>query len=138
MNITELYGLEIYSAGKEDILSCINSKEGKAHIISGNAEVLKWPLHDKQIFEKFSQKENIIIPDGISIYYPLKKKNINCRKLPGIELMQLLLAQFEKSNKSVYFLGSKYMVVNKMIQRFTIIYPRLKIAGYHHGYFGKK
>jgi N-acetylglucosaminyldiphosphoundecaprenol N-acetyl-beta-D-mannosaminyltransferase len=137
MSVASLFGLEIYTAGKENILCYINNKKGKIHIISGNAEVLKWPLQDNRAFEKFLQKENIIIPDGISIYYPLKIRNRKCKKIPGIELMQLLLTECEKYNKSVYFLGAKNEVINKMIQRFAVMYPGLEIAGYHHGYFDK-
>jgi N-acetylglucosaminyldiphosphoundecaprenol N-acetyl-beta-D-mannosaminyltransferase len=137
MNSTELFGLKIYTAGKKNVLRFIDSREGKIHIISGNAEILKWPLMDNQAFKMFAQKENIIIPDGISICYPLKKKSINCKKIPGIELMQLLLADCERSSRPVYFLGAKQEVVDKMIDKFIVIYPKLKIAGYHHGYFDK-
>jgi N-acetylglucosaminyldiphosphoundecaprenol N-acetyl-beta-D-mannosaminyltransferase len=134
---TSLFGFDIYVNGGEHLLDYIKRKNEKIHIISGNAEVLKWPLCNKHIFEMFMKKENIIIPDGISVYYALKKKNRHCERLPGIDFMQLLLAEFEETNKSVYFLGAKPEVVDKMVREFIISYPKLKIAGYHHGYFDK-
>jgi N-acetylglucosaminyldiphosphoundecaprenol N-acetyl-beta-D-mannosaminyltransferase len=132
-----LFGLKIYTGGKKHILGYINRKEGKIHIVSGNAEVLKRALNDKQFFEMFSREENIIIPDGISVYYPIKMKGANCKKLPGIELMNLLLAELERTKKSAYFLGAKPDVVEKMAMEFTSVYPKLEVAGYHHGYFEK-
>ncbi|MDR2406670.1 MAG: WecB/TagA/CpsF family glycosyltransferase [Bacteroidales bacterium] len=132
-----LFGLKIYTGGKENILGYISNRKEKIHIVSGNAEVLKKLFHNKNQFEMFAREDNIIIPDGISVYYPLKMKAFNCKKLPGIELMQLLLAELARLNETVYFLGAKHSVIDKMIQEITVAYPRLKIAGYHHGYFDK-
>jgi N-acetylglucosaminyldiphosphoundecaprenol N-acetyl-beta-D-mannosaminyltransferase len=137
MSKNTIFAFPIYTCGVQRLISDINYMVGKIHIISGNAEVLKAPLNDEHIYELFSGKENIIIPDGISVYYPLKKKDRNCRRIPGIELMQKLLVEFEKSNKSVYFLGAKESVINQLIANIRIIYPHLRIAGYYHGYFDK-
>jgi N-acetylglucosaminyldiphosphoundecaprenol N-acetyl-beta-D-mannosaminyltransferase len=137
MQNNTLFGLNIYIGNADQLVSDIKQTTNKIHIISGNAEVLKYPLHDNAIFQQFNSKTNIIIPDGISVFYPMKLKNINCRKIPGIELMEKLLMEFQNTGMSVYFLGAKENVVNKMIDQFTIRYPMLKIAGYHHGYFDK-
>lgn len=137
MQNTQLFGLEIYVKSVYQLISDINQITDKVHIISGNAEVLKYPLKNNDTYQLFKSDRNIIIPDGISVFYPMKIRNRNCHKIPGIELMQKLLLEFQTTGKSVYFLGAKKEVVDKMIKRFSVICPELKIAGYHHGYFDK-
>jgi N-acetylglucosaminyldiphosphoundecaprenol N-acetyl-beta-D-mannosaminyltransferase len=134
---TRLFGLTVYTKGSHQFLNEINTRTGKTHIISGNAEVLKYPLQDKNIHVLFMKNENIIIPDGISVYYPMKVKNKKCEKITGIEFMQLLLGKYQNTGKPVYFLGAKQEVIAKMINQFEIKYPNLRIVGYHNGYFDK-
>jgi len=107
------------------------------HIISGNAEVLRYPLRNKDTYQLFKADRNVIIPDGISVYFPVKVKYKNCIKIPGIELMQELLVEFQNTGKSVYFLGAKKEVIEKMVKKFACLYPLLKVVGHHHGYFDK-
>jgi N-acetylglucosaminyldiphosphoundecaprenol N-acetyl-beta-D-mannosaminyltransferase len=135
---TKLFGLDIYIQGSRQLLNEMNLKKEKLHIISGNAEVLKSPLQDKDMYNLFSNKENIIIPDGISVYYPIKIKNKKCKKITGIEFLRILLTEYQNADKSVYFLGAKQEVVDRMINKFYVEYPQLKIAGYHNGYFAKE
>jgi N-acetylglucosaminyldiphosphoundecaprenol N-acetyl-beta-D-mannosaminyltransferase len=134
---TLLHGLNIYTEGKEQLLKDIKQRKGKIHIISGNAEVLKYPLSDRRKYRLFLAEENIIIPDGISVYLPIKRRVETAKKIAGIEFMQMLLEDFQNSGKPVYFLGAKQQVIVDMIEKFKVIYPRLTIAGYHNGYFDK-
>jgi len=136
-NNVRLFGLKIYADGMERLISDVKNSYNKIHIISGNAEVLKYPLGNMDIYKLFNAEGNIIIPDGISVCFPAKTKYRYCEKIPGIELMEKLLLEFQDTGKSVYFLGAKEEVLDKMIVRFKNIYPLLKIAGYHHGFFDK-
>jgi len=132
-----LFGLNIYTDGIMRLVSDIKDGSSKIHIISGNADVLKYPLRDKDTYDLFSDEKNVIIPDGISVYYPMRIKNKKCYKIPGVDLMEKLIFEFQDTGKPVYFLGAKENIINEMIQRFKILYPALKIVGYHHGYFDK-
>jgi N-acetylglucosaminyldiphosphoundecaprenol N-acetyl-beta-D-mannosaminyltransferase len=133
-----LFNFDIYTKGAAHLWKDIKEMDGKVHVISGNAEVLKLPLQNTSFLELFQDKRCIIIPDGISVYFPVKKKDRTCKKLPGIEFMQYLLTELQNTDKPVYFLGAKQYVVSKMIERFTALYPELKIAGYHNGYFDQE
>ena len=131
----ELFGIKVYLGGMENLLPELQEKEGKVHIISGNAEVFKYPLSDEYILNQFKDIRNIIIPDGISVYLPIKKRrNKEIKRLTGIDLMQELLNQYEKDGKKVYFLGAKEEVLNKMLVNIRKDYPNLNIVGHHHGY----
>lgn len=131
----KLFNIEIYTNGINGILRDIEEKKEKVHIISGNAEVLKYPLKNNEMLKKFKDSRNIIIPDGISVYLPIKKrKNREIQRLTGIDLMQSLLKKYEIEGKSVYFLGAKEEILEKMILNIKKDYPNLNISGYHHGY----
>lgn len=133
--MNSLFGLKIYVNGKEELLNEIEKRNGKTHIISGNAEVLKYPLKDSHLFDIYNNKANIIIPDGISVYLPIKKRKVKeIKRIAGIELMQDMLKHYEVTGKSVYFLGAKKSTLDKMILRIKEDYPSLNIVGFHHGY----
>ena len=135
MGTTKLFGLDIYINGKEQLFEDIQHRNGKTHIISGGGWVLIHSLNDKNKYALFSRKENIIIPDALSVYFPIKRKAKSAKKIMGVEFMQFLLEKYQNSDKSFYFLGAKEIVINKLILTIKESYPRLKIAGYHHGYF---
>ena len=132
--MNDLFGLKIYVNGKEELLNEIEKRNEKIHIISGNAEVLKYPLKDKRLFDVYSDKRNIIIPDGISVYLPVKKrKTKEIKRIAGIDLMQDMLKHYELTGKSVYFLGAQKDILDKMIIKIKKDYPNLNISGFHHG-----
>lgn len=131
----DLFGLNIYVKGREELLKEIENINKKTHIISGNAEVLKYPLKDNNLFNQYNDDTNIIIPDGISVYLPIKKrKTKDIKRIAGIDLMQDMLKHYEQTGKSVYFLGAKKNVLDKMIANIKEDYPNLDISGSHHGY----
>ena len=131
----KLFGLDIYTKGKNALLDDISIKDEKVHIVSGNAEVLKRPLKDNSLFEEFSQEHLIIIPDGVSVSVPIKvKKHIDVERITGIDLMISILEKYEKEGKSVFLLGAKEPVVEKVVKNIAEKYPHLYIAGYNHGF----
>ena len=132
----KLFGLDVYSKGKESLILDLESVKYKVHIISGNAEVFKHPLKDELLFEKFLDKSSIIIPDGVSVSLPSKIRNKKTvERIAGIDLMVSLLEKYEKDNKSIFLLGAKEDILIKTVNNLEQKYPNLNIAGYHHGYF---
>lgn len=131
----DLLGFNIYTDSKELLIDKILNSESKIHIISGNAEVLKYPLKDVLTAFNFKSCNNVIIPDGISVSVPLKVKyKTSINRITGIDLMTDLLVEYEKRGDSVYFLGAKADVLEAMITNLKYKYPKLNIVGYHHGY----
>jgi N-acetylglucosaminyldiphosphoundecaprenol N-acetyl-beta-D-mannosaminyltransferase len=55
----------------------------------------------------------------------------------GIELMHELFALSQEKGYSVYILGASSDVLEKAVGRIGEMYPQLRIAGYHHGYFDR-
>ena len=58
-------------------------------------------------------------------------------RVAGVDLFHELLAMSERSGFSVFLLGAEDGVVAAAANEVQSLYPKLKIAGYHHGYFWK-
>ncbi len=56
-------------------------------------------------------------------------------RVAGVDLFHELLAMSANKGYSVYLLGAKEEVVGETARRVQQLYPGLKLAGYHHGYF---
>jgi N-acetylglucosaminyldiphosphoundecaprenol N-acetyl-beta-D-mannosaminyltransferase len=59
-------------------------------------------------------------------------------RVAGIDLMFRMLGLAEERGYRVYVLGAKQEVLETAVARLAERYPRLTIAGYHHGYFAEE
>lgn len=79
---------------------------------------------------------DLIVADGQSVVWASRLLG---RPLPervaGIDLFQRLLYLAEQQNRSVYFLGARAEVLDRMLERVRRQHPDLRIAGSRHGYF---
>lgn len=57
------------------------------------------------------------------------------KKVPGVWLAEKLLEVAEAKGYRPYFLGAGEQVLAEAIFNYRQRYPRLQVAGYHHGYF---
>lgn len=56
-------------------------------------------------------------------------------RVAGVDLFHELLAMSARKGYSVFLLGAQDEVVAETARRVESLYPGLKLAGYHHGYF---
>jgi N-acetylglucosaminyldiphosphoundecaprenol N-acetyl-beta-D-mannosaminyltransferase len=79
---------------------------------------------------------DVIVADGQSVVWASRALR---RPLPervaGIDLFQRLLFVAELHGKSVYFLGARAEVLERMVARIRAQHPNLRIAGSQHGYY---
>lgn len=79
----------------------------------------------------------VIVADGQSVVWASR---VLRRPLPervaGIDLFQRLLYMAELRGRSVYFLGARPEVLERMVERVRAQHPALRIAGSQHGYYG--
>lgn len=130
-----ILGYDIY---KESMGSCIEYIQNfeKVHIVSGNPEVLYTGLDDERLFENFTDKSSVIIPDGVGVKIAAKMLgNPVKEKIAGIELMKNILKICEKEEKEVYFLGSTEEIINSAVEKIQQEYTKLNIVGYRNGFF---
>jgi N-acetylglucosaminyldiphosphoundecaprenol N-acetyl-beta-D-mannosaminyltransferase len=80
---------------------------------------------------------DLIVADGQSVVWASRVLGARLpERVAGIDLFQRLLVEAERNNLSVYFLGARADVLAEMERRIRHWYPRLRIAGSSHGYFG--
>jgi len=56
-------------------------------------------------------------------------------RVAGVDLFHELLKMSAANNFSVFLLGAEENVVANTAEKVKNLYPGLKVAGYHHGYF---
>lgn len=79
---------------------------------------------------------DIINIDGMGVVWGARFLGIPVpERVAGIDLFFRLLAEAEKRGETVYFLGAKEEVVEEAVKRLRSRFPRLTVAGWHHGYF---
>jgi N-acetylglucosaminyldiphosphoundecaprenol N-acetyl-beta-D-mannosaminyltransferase len=59
-------------------------------------------------------------------------------RVAGIDLMFRLLELAERRGYRVYILGARQEVLETAVARLADRYPRLTVAGFHHGYFSEE
>lgn len=73
--------------------------------------------------------------DGMGIVWAARLLGIAVpERVTGIDLMQSLLPRFEAVGHSVFLLGARAEVLDRLQKRLRLDFPHLIIAGAHHGY----
>ncbi|MEL6930585.1 MAG: WecB/TagA/CpsF family glycosyltransferase [Cyanobacteria bacterium J06600_6] len=76
------------------------------------------------------RKADLVTPDGKPLVLMLRRLGImHQNQVAGMDVFENLCDLAEKSDISVYFLGSTPEILNKMQQRISEEYPILKVAG---------
>ena len=79
---------------------------------------------------------DIINIDGMGIVLGARFLGYNIpERVAGIDLFLKLISMSAKNNYPIYLLGSKDEVVKNTASKLESLYPKINIAGYHHGYF---
>lgn len=116
-----------------------NINEKKAtHLLGMNADKINELDKEDSNYKRIVLNADIINPDGFSVVLASK---FLCKPLPeriaGIDLMQCLIEISALKGYSLYFLGAKETVVNKMVDNIKNSYPSINICGFRNGYFSE-
>jgi len=115
----------------------INENMG-VHLLGVNADKIL-AMEKNASLRKIVNDADIINADGASVVLASRfLKEPLPERIAGIDLMQELLSVANKKGYSVYFIGARKSVVDKMVDKFKYEYPQLRIVGYRDGYFEKK
>jgi N-acetylglucosaminyldiphosphoundecaprenol N-acetyl-beta-D-mannosaminyltransferase len=81
---------------------------------------------------------DLVLADGMAVVWASRLLG---RSLPervaGIDLFSRLIECAERDGRSVYLLGARRDVLDRLIARLAELHPRLRIAGARDGYFGE-
>jgi exopolysaccharide biosynthesis WecB/TagA/CpsF family protein len=100
-----------------------------------NAECINISQKDPE-YCRILNSSYLTLPDGSGIRLAARysKNQHIINNLNGTDLFLPLLAMAEKEQASVYFLGAKPGTTDKVCEWARQLFPKLIIAGHHHGY----
>ncbi|WP_274517876.1 WecB/TagA/CpsF family glycosyltransferase [Pseudomonas sp. GM49] len=116
------------------ICSSIHSGHFTQHVVINVAKLIHM-RSDPQLNTSVRSCDIINI-DGMGIVWGARFLGHKVpERVAGVDLFHELLAMSADNGFSVYLLGAENEVVSSTANRVQQLYPALKIAGYHHGYF---
>jgi len=104
------------------------------HVITLNAEMIVAAQKDK-VLDRIIRQADMVIADGAGVVLALKLHGIHINRLPGIELAQFALSHAANRNIPVALIGGTADVLETLRRVLLDIYPDLKLAACHDGYF---
>lgn len=134
-NFIDILGYKVFKKSLEEAVDYINCFD-KIHIISGNPEVLYTGLNNKLLFENFTSKDSLIIPDGVGVQIASKiLKTPVKEKIAGIDLMKEIINKTSLENMGIYLLGTTDENLKSCVANLILKYPNINIVGYRNGFF---
>lgn len=122
----------------EKMKQCLIQEE-KRFVITANPETLMFGEKDSEFREILLNPHTTIVADGIGVIKGAKllKMDLEHRVL-GVDLALQLLSYCNELGKSVYLLGAKPEVIEKMKETISRDYPNAKLVGAVDGYVEDK
>lgn len=113
-------------------------REEKTFVVTANPEIVM-KTKQNRAYKEVVQSADYVCPDGIGIIYAAKMmRQPLTERIPGIEVVDELLHLAEENGYSCYFLGAEESVNHTAVARIKESFPKLKVAGNHHGFFDSK
>ncbi len=107
-------------------------------VVTANASHLCMMRHDPQLAQ-VCRAGDLIVADGMAVVWALRMSGQPVpERVPGVELMERLVAAAAQHRLRVYFLGARREVLSKLVEHCRALYPALEIAGFRDGYFDRK
>lgn len=111
----------------------------KMFIVTANPETLMIAEENDNFKKALLDNNTTIIADGIGVVKGAKMLNYNIEEtIPGVELCSKLFEYCNELKKSIFLLGAKNDIVNKLVNIINSKYPNAIICGYENGYIENK
>ena len=108
-------------------------------IVTANPETIMTAEQNGNFKEALLDENTTIIPDGIGIVKGAKMLGYQVAEtIPGVELCTKLFEYCNQYNKSIFLLGAKKEVIEKLVNVLKNNYPNAHICGYENGYVEDK
>lgn len=125
---------KFYDIVKYNILNC-----NKMFIVTANPETIMTAENNENFKKALFDEKTTIIPDGIGIVKGAEILGYKIEEtIPGVELCIKLFEYCEQYGKSIFLLGAKEEVSQKLVNVLKKDYPNANICGYENGYIEDK
>lgn len=141
MQEINLFGIKINPLTMQETITYIENniichKTNIKHTVV-NVAKLVYLQKDKKLKEAVISSDLVNV-DGMPILWVARLLGQRIpERVAGIDLFQALVKRASEKGYKPYFLGGTPEVVQLVIKTFRSLYPTLRIAGYHHGYFAE-
>lgn len=108
------------------------------HHVVVNAGKIVALQKDRQLLDSVN-KADLINADGQAVVWASRLLNKPLKeRVAGIDLFVNLLNWAHENKHSIYLLGAEPEVLEALVEKISRKFSKELIAGYHHGYFGKR
>ena len=134
--------MNLYKGSKEEFYKYIENKlekKEKEFIVTANPETFILSETDKDINNVLYNKNNIILPDGISIVKTAKYLGYDIKeRITGVDLAEYLLNIANNKKYKVYLFGASIEVIEKLEKVIKNKYSNINLVGATNGYIKDK
>jgi len=100
-----------------------------SHVVTLNPEYVMLARRDPAFREAISRAE-MVVADGVGVSLATRLLHgVSVERLPGVEIMEALVAMSGRCQAPVYLLGGSAGTVDRVIERLGGHYPDARIAG---------
>jgi N-acetylglucosaminyldiphosphoundecaprenol N-acetyl-beta-D-mannosaminyltransferase len=136
--IREVLGVPIHGITMDEVLSRVDetiADRGRLCIGVVNAAKIVGMRRDRALHEAVLSCD-VIVADGMSIVWAGRLLGHRIpERVTGIDLMLGMLRRGNDRGYRIYCLGATEEVLDKVAARLAVEFPKVVIAGRHHGYF---
>jgi len=136
------YFRKIYNGSRESFYENVKKsiqKNNKIFIVTANPETIMTAEENSDLQKALLDENTIIIPDGIGIVKGAKMLGYKIEEtIPGVELCTKLFEYCNEYGKSIFLLGAKKEVIEKLVKVINEKYSNVNICGYENGYVEDK
>ncbi len=118
----------------DEIMRRLKVGQFTQHVVVNVAKIVNM-RKDKALYDSVVSCDVVNI-DGMGVVWGARFLGVDVpERVAGVDLFHRLLAMSAREGFSVYLLGAKENIVAATAHKVLALYPGLKVAGYHHGYF---
>ncbi|WP_430534995.1 WecB/TagA/CpsF family glycosyltransferase [Listeria rocourtiae] len=134
----EILGIPFYNVSQnafvDELIDAAVNKE-RRFIVTANPEIVMHAQQDLE-FNRAIQQADYIVADGIGVVKAAKSIGKPLKgRVTGYDTMLGLLEKANEMNMSVYFVGAKPNIIDKLIEHVKFKYKGIEVVGARDGYF---
>jgi len=141
MKKIEVLGAPMHTATMCETISFIKSRvlnrEFTQHVVVNVAKIVN--MRKDKMLREGVEESDIINIDGMGVVWGARLLGHEVpERVAGIDLFLSLVEMSAENDLPIFLLGAKDEVVRKTAENLQKIYPKLRVAGVHDGYFEKE
>lgn len=133
---------KLYKKGFDSFIQELSinvNQNKKMFVVTANPETLMIGTENPLFDTVLKSDDSMIVPDGIGVVKAAQMLDIAVEgRISGVEIVQELFQILNDTNKSIYLLGAKREVVQKLVEKLKVDFPNLRVLGYEDGYVQDK